>query len=84
MKKLFTFCFTLALVTLVSTVGFSQKTITGVVTDADNNTIDEKVYYIPLCDNVNGNFRAVLGKGALVIECDLNVDIKEIKVEENE
>ncbi|MBT8229055.1 MAG: SusC/RagA family TonB-linked outer membrane protein [Bacteroidia bacterium] len=37
MKKLFTFCFTLALVTLISTVGFSQKTITGVVTDADNN-----------------------------------------------
>ena len=37
MKKLFTFCFTLALVTLISTVGFSQKTISGVVTDADNN-----------------------------------------------
>lgn len=37
MKKLFTFCFALAFVTLFTTVGYGQTTISGVVTDAENN-----------------------------------------------
>ncbi len=37
MKKLFTFCFALAFVTLLTTVGNSQSRISGVITDAENN-----------------------------------------------